>query len=56
MPDSADRAAAERLAALSVWRDQLDAGAHADPRVELMFSDELGRTARWLRERRFRRR
>ena len=54
-PDSADRAAAERLAALSVWRDQLDAGAHADPRVELMFSDELGRTARWLKERRFRR-
>jgi hypothetical protein len=56
MPDSSDRAAAERLAALSVWRDQLDSGAHPDPRVELMFSDELARTARWLEERRRRRR
>ena len=56
MPDAADRAAAERLAALSVWRDQLDAGAHTNPRVELMFSDELARTARWLEERRRRRR
>ncbi|MEO7555760.1 MAG: hypothetical protein ABIV94_04050, partial [Acidimicrobiales bacterium] len=50
MPGASDRAAAERLAALSVWRDQLDAGAHHDPRVELMFSDELARTARWLEE------
>lgn len=56
MPESGDRAAAERLAALTVWRDQLDTGAHADPRVELMFSDELARTARWLEERRRRRR
>jgi len=56
MPDASDRAAAERLAALSVWRDQLDAGAHHDPRVELMFSDELSRTARWLEERRRKRR
>lgn len=56
MPDPGDRAGAERLAALSVWRDQLDAGAHADPRVELMFSDELARTARWLEERRRKRR
>ncbi len=56
MPEVGDRAAAERLAALSVWRDQIDTGTHADPRVELMFSDELARTARWLEERRRRRR
>ena len=56
MPEAGDRAAAERLAALSVWRDQLDAGTHADPRVELTFSDELARTARWLEERLRRRR
>lgn len=55
-PGPADRAAAERLAALSVWRDQLDAGAHPDPRVELLFSDELARTGRWLEERSRRRR
>ncbi len=48
---STDRAGAERLAALSVWRDQLDTGAHPDPRVELLFSDELARTGRWLEER-----
>lgn len=53
---SADRAGAERLAALSVWRDQLDVGAHPDPRVELLFSDELARTGRWLEERSRRRR
>lgn len=52
MRDASDRAAAERLAALSVWRDQLDAGTHPDPRVELLFSDELVRTSRWLEERR----
>ena len=51
-----DRAAGERLAALSVWRDQLDVGAHPDPRVELLFSDELVRTGRWLEERSRRRR
>ena len=51
-----DRAAGERLAALSVWRDQLDIGAHQDPRVELLFSDELARTGRWLEERSRRRR
>ena len=56
MPDGGDRAAAERLAALSVWRDQLDTGVHSDPRVELLFSDELARTARWLEERRRKRR
>ena len=56
MPDPDDRAGMERLAALSVWRDQIDAGAHADPRVELMFNDELMRTALWLKERRFKRR
>ena len=56
MPPPSDRAACERLAALSVWRDQLDTGTHPDPRVELMFSDELARTARWLEERRRKRR
>ncbi len=56
MPPLSDRAACERLAALSVWRDQLDTGAHHDPRVELMFSDELARTSRWLEERRRKRR
>lgn len=47
-----DRALAERLAALSVWRAEIDAGQHRDPRVELAFSDELARTSRWLEERR----
>jgi hypothetical protein len=47
-----DRALAERLSALSVWRDEIDAGLHRDPRVELAFSDELARTSRWLEERR----
>lgn len=42
---------AERLAALSVWRDQLDAGVHADPRMELAFSAELISLGRWLEER-----
>jgi len=55
-PAAEDRAASERLAALSVWRDQLDVGAHQDPRVELLFSDELARTGRWLEERSRRRR
>jgi len=54
--DRNDRATAERLAALSVWRDQLDSGAHPDPRVELLFSDELARSGRWLEERNRRRR
>ena len=56
MPDPDDRAGTERLAALSVWRDQIDAGPHADPRIELTFSDELTCTAAWLREQRFKRR
>jgi len=47
-----DRALAERLAALSVWRAEIDAGLHRDPRVELAYSDELARTSRWLEERR----
>jgi len=55
-PGAGDRASGERLAALSVWRDQLDVGAHQDPRVELLFSDELVRTGRWLEERSRRRR
>jgi hypothetical protein len=31
----------ERLAALSAWRSQLDAGATTDPRAELLFHDRL---------------
>jgi hypothetical protein len=39
---------AEPLAALTVWRDQLDDGAHADPRMELAFAHELRDFAAWL--------
>lgn len=46
-----DRLAAERLAALSVWRDELDAGVHRDPRMELAFGAELVSVGRWLEER-----
>lgn len=48
---SGDRLLAERLAALSVWRDELDAGLYPDPRAELSFSGELVAIARWLEER-----
>jgi hypothetical protein len=51
-----DRLAAERLAALSVWRDELDVGLHRDPRMELAFGAELAAVARWLEERSRRRR
>lgn len=47
----ADRLAAERLAALTVWRDELDAGFRPDPREELAFAAELSGVARWLEER-----
>lgn len=46
-----DRLAAERLAALTVWRDELDAGFRPDPREELAFAAELSAVARWLEER-----
>jgi len=39
---------AEPLAALTVWRDQLDDGAHADPRMEIAFAHELRSFAAWL--------
>lgn len=39
---------AEPLAALTVWRDQLDDGAHADPRMEIAFAHELRSFGAWL--------
>lgn len=39
---------AEPLAALTVWRDQLDDGAHVDPRMEIAFAHELRSFAAWL--------
>ena len=51
-----DRFVAEQLAALSVWRDQLDAGIHDDPRMELALGAELRSLSRWLEERARRRR
>jgi hypothetical protein len=58
LPDDVerDRLVAEQLAALSVWRDQLDAGIHADPRMELALGAELRSLSRWLEERARRRR
>lgn len=47
----ADRLAGERLAALTVWRDELDAGLRPDPREELAFAADLSAVARWLEER-----
>ena len=47
----ADRLVAERVAALSVWRDELDTGRRGDPRDELAFAAELTSLARWLEER-----
>jgi hypothetical protein len=46
-----DRAQVETLAALALWRSQLDAGASEDPRAELLFHDRLEIVARQLRER-----
>lgn len=43
-----DPVVAEPLAALTVWRDQLDDGAHADPRMEIAFASELRSFAAWL--------
>lgn len=43
-----DPVIAEPLAALTVWRDQLDDGAHADPRMEMAFAHELRSFAAWL--------
>lgn len=44
----ADPAVAEQLAALTVWREQLDDGTHVDPRMELAFAHELRSLANWL--------
>jgi hypothetical protein len=43
-----DPAIAEQLAALTVWREQLDDGTHVDPRMELAFAHELRSLANWL--------
>ncbi len=43
-----DPVIAEPLAALTVWRDQLDDGTHADPRMEIAFAHELRSFAAWL--------
>jgi len=43
-----DAIIAEPLSALTVWRDQLDDGAHADPRMEIAFAHELRSFAAWL--------
>jgi hypothetical protein len=45
-----ERASVETLAALALWRSQLDAGASDDPRAELLFHDRLDTLARHLRE------
>lgn len=39
---------AEQAAALAVWRDAIDNGTHADPRVELAFANSLQSFANWL--------
>ncbi|MDO8184644.1 hypothetical protein Q5424_04765 [Conexibacter sp. JD483] len=44
----ADRAVAEQLAALTVWRAQLDGGEYGDPRMELAFAHELRSLGGWL--------
>lgn len=44
----ADQAVAEQLAALAVWRAQLDAGDYGDPRMELAFAHELRSLGGWL--------
>ncbi|MDW5595106.1 hypothetical protein VSS74_12205 [Conexibacter stalactiti] len=44
----ADTHIAEQAAALSLWREQIDNGNHADPRMELAFSHELRTFANWL--------
>lgn len=47
-----DRLIAESLAAFSVWRDELDAGLHRDPRLEIAFGEALMRFGRQTEERR----
>lgn len=47
-----DPVIAESLAALSVWRDELDAGLHRDPRLEIAFGETLMRFGRQAEERR----
>jgi len=46
-----DRLAHEQLAALSVWRDQIDAGQLPDPRVEIAFGEAVIRAGRAFEER-----
>lgn len=41
----------EQLWAMSVWRDQLDAGIYDDPRMELSFARAMSDFAVYLRER-----
>lgn len=47
-----DQLMAESLAALTVWRDELDAGLHRDPRLEIAFGETLMRFGRQAEERR----
>jgi hypothetical protein len=46
-----DRLAHEHLAALSVWRDEIDTGQHRDPRVEIAFGEAVIRAGRTFEER-----
>lgn len=46
-----DRLVAERLGALALWREQLDAETSPDPRGELAFHAELVTVSRWLEDR-----
>jgi hypothetical protein len=46
-----DRLAHEQLAALSVWRDEIDTGQHPDPRVEIAFGEAVLRVGRVFEER-----
>lgn len=56
IPDHAtDRLVAEQLAALSVWRDSIDAGQRPDPREEVAFGDVVMRLGPALAQRRRRR-
>jgi hypothetical protein len=46
-----DRLAHEHLAALSVWRDEIDTGQHRDPRIEIAFGEAVIRAGRTFEER-----
>jgi hypothetical protein len=49
-------ATAEQVAALALLREQIDSGRYDDPRMELLFAQELRVFARWLSEQRMDRR